>query len=98
VNMLDDLLNLIYSWGHRYLLEIGLTIVFFLLIHFIGYPFIVRRHDHAQVEHPGTPLPISPAPNQSTVITGDVSTSGSGNNVHIGPASNSSPAKQEVEK
>jgi hypothetical protein len=70
--MLDDLFNLIYSWGHRYLLEIGLTVAFFVLIHFVGYPFLIRRHD-SQVQQQ-TP----------SIKTGDIITNGDNSPITVG--------------
>lgn len=70
--MLDDFFKLIYSWGHRYLLEFGLTVMFFLLVHFIGYPFISRRHD-SQVQQ-----------QSPSIKTGDIITHGDNSPVTVG--------------
>jgi hypothetical protein len=83
--MLDDVFNIIYSWGHRYIAEIGVTIVCFLLIHFVGYPFIIRRHD-------------AQAPQQNPSIkTGDVTTKGSNSPVTIGAEPHNSGTDKNVQ-
>lgn len=50
---MDDFLEILYSWGNRYLLEGLVTLIFFLVIHFVGYPIIVRRH--SKLSQPPTP-------------------------------------------
>ncbi len=70
--MWDDIFNLIYSWGNRYLFEVALTLVFFLLLHFVGYPFIIRRHNvRAQ----------RPAP---AITTGNITTTGDNSPIYVG--------------
>jgi hypothetical protein len=85
---LDDVFNIIYSWGHRYVVEIGVTIVCFLLIHFVAYPFIIRRHE-AQL------------PQQTPSIkTGDVTTNGSNSPVIVGaePQNNGTDKNAQPQK
>jgi hypothetical protein len=68
--MMDSLLKLIYGWGHRYTLEVGLTVVFFLLIHFVGYPFMASRAVQTEA------LP--------SIVTGDINTNGNNSGVVVG--------------
>jgi len=77
--MWDDFFNLIYSWGHRYWIEIGATFIFFLVIHFVGYPFLVRRHDATAIASP-TAMPATPP----TIRTGDITTHGDDSGVYVG--------------
>ncbi len=70
--MLDDFVNLIYSWGHRYFIEAGVTVVVFVLLHFVGYPFIIRRHD--SLAHQGTP----------SISSGNITTYGDNSPVSVG--------------
>jgi hypothetical protein len=77
--MWDDLFNLIYSWGHRYWVEIGLTFVVFLVIHFVGYPFLIRRHDATAKTSPAVLPGALP-----TIRTGDITTHGADSGVYVG--------------
>jgi hypothetical protein len=92
--MWDEMFNLIYSWGHRYWLEIGLTFVFFLLIHFIGYPLVIRRHEATSKTTPVTtssPTAPSSSPATITIHTGDITTHGNNSGVSVGVSSEAKP-------
>jgi hypothetical protein len=74
--MMEDLVNVICSWiyslGNRYLVEVAIIVVCFGLIHFIGYPFVIRRHD-AQVQQ-----------ERPSIKTGDIVTYGDNSPVFLG--------------
>jgi hypothetical protein len=94
--MLDDFFGLIYSWGHRHLIEIGLTLVFFLALHFVGYPFIIRRHDAATNVAPVIPVQASPLQKESPlqgIKTGDITTNGPQSGVYVGVEPPKPPVK-----
>ncbi len=42
---MDEFCSIVYGWGHRYWVEGAATLALFLVIHFLAYPYVIRRHD-----------------------------------------------------
>jgi hypothetical protein len=66
---MDDIWAVIHSWGHRYLIEGGLALLFLLFLHFIGYPYIVRRAE-LTAAHPKPVSALKPSENDGAEASG----------------------------
>lgn len=81
----DQSSEVIASWGHRYLLEIVVSLVFLTIVHFVIYPVIIRRSTAAREAATLSVVPPPPpAPSNTTIITGPIITYGPNGGVIIG--------------
>ena|ERR1017187_8598962 len=79
----DEVLDLIVTWRHRYLVELSLSVVFLLTVHFVVYPIMLKRYATLRSDAVKTlSSPLGTTTN--TITTGSITTNGPNSGVTIG--------------
>jgi type II secretory pathway pseudopilin PulG len=85
MDYLDEVSQVVISWGHRLLIELLVAMAVFSAVHFLFYPIMQRRVDNAKAaEAKRETQPTPQQPQSPTITTGDITTKGNQSPVSIG--------------